>query len=107
MVTPPRKRGRPRVVGPKGEVYHYKMHTPNGQPMQCRAFGCNYKFRKDEIGIVCSNPGCKAMLIEYCQAVLDVFSGKMSALEFPMAFRSRHGKRMASGKPKPPPKKKK
>lgn len=89
VVTPPRKRGRPRVRGVNGEVFHYKMHTSNGQPMRCRWFGCDNTLKRDQASITCCQT-CENSLREYAQACLDVISGKIPAEDFPMAFRTRH-----------------
>lgn len=87
VVTPKRPRGRPRVRGLNGELYNYKMHTPNGTRMRCRWFGCTVMLKANDRHIVCSE-ACAIQLREYCQACLDVIDGKVAPEDFPMAFRS-------------------
>lgn len=88
-ILPPRRpSGRPKVRGPNGECYHYKMYTPSGHPMQCVRRDCKNRLKADQEDLVCSDQ-CRELLREYCQLVIDILDKKIPATDFPGHHRSR------------------
>lgn len=92
IVNPPRMVGRPRI-NPEGDRFAgWKMRTPAGYPRRCRNFSCGRALRKDQIDLCCSS-ACRDDLRYFCEAVLAVLDGRMSAADFPFYRWARSSRR--------------
>lgn len=78
------RRTRPLGAGP---YHNFIMRSPRGQGLRCRWRCCYKRIPSKRACVTCSDQ-CKALLREYCETVLAIFNGEMSALDFPAHFRT-------------------
>lgn len=87
QVRPP---GRPRVR-PVGAPCHYgyKLRTPAGGGMRCRAPRCRVRLRKYTKSICCSER-CELELRAYCETNLAFLNKRQPVDHYPTEYRSNH-----------------